>query len=82
MYNLIEYSDNYSKTFRFLYQFYGDDPIDLITDSESFKFKSRFLNNTNNTVRYYKCRNSYAIKILIFGELLKCFWLIAKSILF
>ena len=37
--NLIEYSDNYSKTSRSLWQYYKDDPNDAITDSESFKSK-------------------------------------------
>ena len=39
MYNLIEYSDNYSKTFGSLWQYYKDDPHDNITQSESFKSK-------------------------------------------
>ena len=39
MYNLIEYSDNYSKTSGSLWQYYRDDPNDNITQSESFKFK-------------------------------------------
>ena len=39
MYNLIEYSDNYSKTFGSLWQHYKDDPNDDIEDSESFKSK-------------------------------------------
>ena len=34
MYNLIEYSDNYSKTSRSLWQYYKDDPKNNITDSE------------------------------------------------
>ena len=38
MYNLIEYSDNYSKTSGSLWQYYKDDPNDL-TDSESFKLE-------------------------------------------
>ena len=42
MYNLIEDSDNYSKTSGSLYQFYRNDPNDDITESESFKFKSKF----------------------------------------
>ena len=46
-YNLIEYTDNYSKTFRSLYQFHKDEPKNSITDSESFKFKSKFLKNTS-----------------------------------
>ena len=48
MYNVIEYSDNYSKTFGSLYQFCSDDSKDPITDSELHKFKSIFLSNTNN----------------------------------
>ena len=37
MYNLIEYSDNYSKTSGRLCQYYRDEPNDNLTDSESFK---------------------------------------------
>ena len=39
MYNLIEYSDNYSKTSRSLWQYYKDDPNDNLVRSESFKSK-------------------------------------------
>ena len=39
MYNLIEFSDNYSKTSRSLWKHYRDDPNDNIIQSESFKFK-------------------------------------------
>ena len=39
MYNLIQYSDNYSKTSGSLWQYYKDDPNDKITQSESFKSK-------------------------------------------
>ena len=38
MYNLIEYSDNYSKTSRSLWQYYKDESNDNLTDPESFKF--------------------------------------------
>ena len=38
IYNLIEYSDNYSKTSGSSWQCYKDDPDD-ITESESFKYK-------------------------------------------
>ena len=48
MYNLIEYSNNYSKTYGSLYQFCIHEPNNNITDSESFKFKFKFLDNTNN----------------------------------
>ena len=39
MCNLIEYSDNYSKTSGSLWQYYKDDPKNNITWSESFKSK-------------------------------------------
>ena len=48
MYNLIEYNGNYSKTSGSLWQDWGDEPNSNITDSESFKFKSKLLENTNN----------------------------------
>ena len=48
MYNSIENSNNYSKTTGSLYQFYTDDPNDNMTESEFLKFKSKFLENTNN----------------------------------
>ena len=37
MYNLIEYSDNYSKTSGRSWQYYRDDPAATILNSESFK---------------------------------------------
>ena len=46
MYNLIEYSDNYSKTSRRLWQYYKDDLNDNLTDSESFKSKVKITGNT------------------------------------
>ena len=45
MYNLVEYSDNYSKTSRSLRQSYRDDPNDNITESESFKYKIKITRN-------------------------------------
>ena len=39
MYNLIEYSDNYSKTLGSLWQYYEDDPNGNIVKSESFRSK-------------------------------------------
>ena len=39
MYNLIQYSDSYSKTFGSLGQCYKDNPNDNMADSESFKYK-------------------------------------------
>ena len=46
MYNLIEYNDNYSKTFGRLWQYYKDDPSDTITQSESFESKIGITGNT------------------------------------
>ena len=48
MYNLIEYSDNYSEAFGSLYLFWRDESNNIITHSKSFKFKSKFLDNTDN----------------------------------
>ena len=46
MYNLIEYSDNYSKTSGNLWQYYKDEPNDNIADSESFKYKVQITGKT------------------------------------
>ena len=46
MYNLIEYSDNYSKTSECLCQYYKDEPNDNIADSESFKYKAKITGKT------------------------------------
>ena len=46
MYDLIEYSDNYSKTSRNLWQYYRDEPNDNLTDSKSFKSKIKITGKT------------------------------------
>ena len=46
MYNLIEYSDNYSKAFGSLWKYYKDDLNDNITQSESFKSKTKITEKT------------------------------------
>ena len=46
MYNLIEYSDNYSKTYGSLWQYYRDDPNHDLTDSELFKSKIKITGKT------------------------------------
>ena len=48
MYNLIECSNNYSKTFESLWQYCKDEPDDKITDCNLFKSKSRFTYNDDN----------------------------------
>ena len=46
MYNLIEYSDNYSKILGRLWKYYKDDLNDNITQSESFKYKIKITGKT------------------------------------
>ena len=46
MYNLIGYSDNYSKTWRSLWQYYKDEPNDNLADSESFKSRVKIIGKT------------------------------------
>ena len=46
IYNLIEYSDNYSKTSGSLWQHYEDDPNDNTANSESFKSKVKITGKT------------------------------------
>ena len=41
MYTFIQNGDNYSKTSESLSKYYGDDPNDYITRSESFKYKTK-----------------------------------------
>ena len=48
MYNLIEYSNNYSKTSGSLWQYYKDDPNDNIANSESINFKVKITRKTPN----------------------------------
>ena len=47
MYNLIEYSENYSKTSGSLWRYYKDEPNDNLTDSELFKSKIKITGNTS-----------------------------------
>ena len=46
MYNLIEYSDNYSKTSGGLWQYQRDYPNDTTTESESFIYKIKTTGKT------------------------------------
>ena len=48
MYNLIEYSDNYSKTSGTLWQYYRDERNNNFTGSESLKFKIKIIGDTPN----------------------------------
>ena len=55
MYNLIKYSDNYSKTLGGLWYYYKDDPNYNITESESFKFKTKITRNVLLMMIIRKC---------------------------
>ena len=69
MYNLIEYSDNYSKTSESLWQYYKDDPNDNITQSESFKSK---MNITRKTPA---AGNTKDVEIIVQLKYLNNFWI-------
>ena len=83
MYNVIEYSDNYSKTCGSLWQYCKEDPNDNITQYESFKSKTKI------TRKIPAAGNAKDVEIIVplkylsnFGELLKYRSLIVKLILF
>ena len=83
MYNLIEYSDNYSKTSGRLWQYYKDDPNITITQSESFKFKIKIAVQSSVTGNTKHLEISVPLKYLTnFCRTLEMPLIIAKSILF
>ena len=68
MYNLIEYSDNYSKTSGSLYQYYKDEPNDNMPDSESIKSKAKITGKTPAD------RNTKNVEIIVPLKYLSNFW--------
>ena len=68
MYNLTEYSDNYSKTSGSLWQYYKDDPNDNLANSESFKYKVK---NTGKTPAKV---NTKDVEIIVPLKYLSNFW--------
>ena len=72
MYNLIEYSDNYSKIYGRLWKYYKDDPNDNLTASESFKSKVKITGKTPNN------GNSKDIEIIVPLKYLSNFWRTAE----
>ena len=56
MYNLIEYSNNYSKTSGNLWQYYRDEPNNNIANSKSFRFKIKITGNTSDADNKKKFR--------------------------
>ena len=68
MYNLIEYSDNYSKTSGSLWQYYKDDLNDNLANSKSFKSKVKIIGKTPNN------GNTKDIEIIVPPKHLSNFW--------
>ena len=68
MYNLIEYSDNYSKTSGSLWQYYKDDPNDSMEQSESFKSKIKITGKTPPN------GNTKDVEIMVPLKYLSNFW--------
>ena len=68
MYNLIEYSDNYSKTSGSLWQYYKDIPNDNLVDSESFKSKVNITGKTPDN------GNTKDVEIIVPLKYLSNFW--------
>ena len=75
MYNLIDYSDNYSDTSGSLWQFKRDEiegDVDLTADNSlSFKYKSSFIGNTDT---HGANRKKEGVKIAIPLKYLSNFW--------
>ena len=72
MYNLIEYSGNYSKTSGSMWQYYKDDPNDNLTDSESSKSKVKITGKTPNN------GNTKDVEIIVPLKYLSDFWRILE----
>ena len=68
MYNLTEYSDNYSKTSGSLWQYYKVNPNDNLTGSESFKSKVKITGSTSNN------GNTKDVEIIVSLKHLSNFW--------
>ena len=68
MYNLIEYSDNYSKSSGSLWQYCKDEPNDNIANSESFKYKIKIIGKTPDN------GNTKNTKIVVSLKYLSNFW--------
>ena len=64
MYNLIEYSDNYSKTSGNLWQYYVDMSAATVPNSESFKSKIRIKRETPATGNVKDVKISVPLKYL------------------
>ena len=72
LYNLTEYSDNYSKTSGSLWQYYKDDPNDNMAQSESFQSKVKVTGKTP------AAGNTKNIEIFVSLEYISNFWRILE----
>ena len=68
IYDLIEYSDKYSKALGSLWQYYRDEPNDNLADSESFESKIKITGKTPAT------DNEKGVKIMVPLKYLSNFW--------
>ena len=68
MYNLIEYSDNYSKTSGSLFQYFKDIPNDNLARSESFRYKVKRTGKTPAD------GNTKDVEIIVSLKYLSNFW--------
>ena len=68
MYNLIEYSDNYTKSSGSFWQYYKDEPNDNLADSESFKSKIKITGKTP------AAGNEKDVEIMVPLKYLSNFW--------
>ena len=72
MYNLTEYSNNYSKTSRSLWQYQKDEPNHNLANSESFKSKVKITGSTPASGNRKDVKIIVPLKHSIFEKLLKC----------
>ena len=68
MYNVTEYSDNYSKTSESLWQYYKDDPNNNIEQSEPFKSRIKITGKTP------AAGNTKDVEIIVPLKYLSNFW--------
>ena len=64
MYNLIEYRDNYSKTSGGLWQYYRDNPNDILKTSEPFTFKMKITRKTPAAGNTKEVKVAFPLKYL------------------
>ena len=68
MYNMIKCSDDYSKTFGSLWQYFKDEPDDNLTDSESYKPNVKVTGSTSSD------GNEKDVEIIVPLTYLNNFW--------